>query len=332
MKRKRGLQSALILIGLMVVALIASVCFGGTGTGTNRAIRNEWKKEKHSQTQKDVATELAGSHPGETPQEVVQGENCIACHGPTTVLTNGGMTEGQALGYFFTTKDGKFTAKTRVTRTSQWLAVGCDTCHDPKNPGQPAYFNSATKQYETVQNSSELCGRCHGNIRFPDTNHLSYNILQGTGGVNVPDQQTIPGVTCTDCHMYTNGAHSVPNYFGHTFRVIVKQMNGSVTASCTNCHLSAMDATAASQIIDQWREEFQKADAQAQDLVGKATDALSGSTDPKLLGKLDEAQKNLTYAESDESGGVHNHNYLMALVNNAITRSQEILNSLGIKF
>ncbi len=98
LKRKSGLQSALVLIGLMMVALIASVCFGGTGTGMNRAIRNEWKKEKHSQTQKDVATELAGSHPGETPQEVVRAENCIACHGPTAVLVSGGMTEGQALG------------------------------------------------------------------------------------------------------------------------------------------------------------------------------------------------------------------------------------------
>jgi formate-dependent nitrite reductase cytochrome c552 subunit len=196
----------------------------------------------------------------------------------------------------------------------------------------PAYFNSATKQYEKVASSSELCGRCHGNLRFPETDHQSYNIEQGTGGVNVPDQQTIPGVTCTDCHMYTNGAHSVSNYNGHTFSVIVKQRDGSVTASCTNCHLSAMDATAASQLIDRLKEEFQNADTQAQDLVGKATDALSKSTDPVLLSKLDEAQKNLTYAERNESGGFHNHNYLMALVNDAITRSQEILNKLGIKF
>ena len=92
-----------------------------------------------------------------------------------------------------------------------------------------------------------------------------------------------------------------------------------------------MDATAASQIIDQWKQEFQNADAQAQDLVGKATNALSGSTDQTLLSKLDEAQQNLTYAESDESGGFHNHRYLMALVNDAITRAQEILNKLGIQ-
>lgn len=329
MKRKTGLRNVFVLVGVGVIVLVASISFAGSST--NRLIQNEWKKGKHSQTQKDVASELAGSHPGEAPDDVVQSENCIGCHGPTAVLAKGGMTEGQALGYFFTTRNGVFTAKTRATRSSQWPAVGCNSCHDPKNPTQPAYFNSSTKQYETVKNSSELCGRCHGNLRFPDTDHLSYNILQGTGGVNVPDQQTIPGVTCADCHMYASGAHGVPNYFGHTFSVIVKQKDGSTTASCSNCHLS-MDATVASQFIDQLKEEFQNADAQAQDLVGKATDALSGSTDPVLQGKLDEAQKNLTYAESDESGGFHNHNYLMALVNDAIARSKEILNSLGINF
>ncbi len=328
---EKELRKALVLVALMALVLGAPVSFAATGVGTDRQIQNEWKKSKHSQTQKDVASELAGSHPGETPAEVAQGENCIACHGPAAVLVNSGMTEADALGYFFTTKNGAFTAKTRATRSNQWPGVGCDACHDPKNPGQPAYFNSGTRQYDTFETSAELCGQCHGNLRFPDTDHLSYNILQGTGGVNVPDQQTIPGVTCTDCHMYAQGAHNVPGYNGHTFSVIVKQKNRSLTASCTNCHGASMDEAAASQLIDQWKEEFQTADGQAQDLVGKATDALTGSTDQDLLSKLDQAQRNLGYAESDESGGVHNHNYLMALVNDAVARAQEILNKLGIK-
>ena len=95
----KAFGNALVLIGLVVIVLVASVSFGATTAGTDRQIRNEWRKGKHSQTQKDVAGELAGSHPGETPDDVVQGENCIACHGPTAVLANGGMTEGQALGY-----------------------------------------------------------------------------------------------------------------------------------------------------------------------------------------------------------------------------------------
>src|SRR5438045_3402225 len=42
-----------------------------------------------------------------------------------------------------------------------------------------------------------------------------------------------------------------------------------------------------------------------------------GNQNPTLLATLEEAQVNLAYAESDEGGGVHNHPYLMALLNDA---------------
>jgi len=29
-----------------------------------------------------------------------------------------------------------------------------------------------------MESPGELCGRCHGNLRFPNTDHLSYNTLQ----------------------------------------------------------------------------------------------------------------------------------------------------------
>ena len=322
---KKEFRNLLIFLGLIVIIPVAPLSFGGTQYSKNRIIHNEWKKSKHSQTQKDVAKELANSRVGQTPAEVIGGpdaENCIGCHGPTAVLANGGMTEARTLAYFFTTKNGKFTAKTKPSRMAKWPGVSCAVCHNPKNPTQPVYFNSATKQYETIDDSSKLCGMCHGNLRFPGTDHLSYNIIQGTGGVGVPDQKNMAGTSCTDCHMYNTKSDS-SNYFGHTLSVIVKK-KGSVSASCTNCH-SSMDAKSSSQTIAQWKEDFQNLDAQAQDLVGKATEALKGSSDSALLSKLDEAEKNLTYAESDESGGVHNHEYLLALLNDSIARAQEIL-------
>ncbi|MFQ5664973.1 MAG: hypothetical protein ACE5I7_00925 [Candidatus Binatia bacterium] len=48
-----------------------------------------------------------------------------------------------------------------------------------------------------------------------------------------------------------------------------------------------------------------------------------------LQAKLAEAQFNLNYADSDESGGFHNHNYLMSLLNDANAKAQEILAALG---
>jgi formate-dependent nitrite reductase cytochrome c552 subunit len=291
-----------------------------------------WAEGAHANSQTDVATELAGSHAGETPQEVAQSENCIACHAPTAVLANGGMSEAKALSYFFTTQQGKFTAGTSPQRDSQWPGVGCADCHDPHSAKGPAYFNSATKKYESFDNTNKLCGQCHGNLRFPDTDHLSYNIEKGTGGVGVPDQQTMPGVMCTDCHMYTNkqdGSNST-KYAGHSFAVMINEADGTTSTSCTNCH-ATLDAAASSKNIDQWKSEFQTLDAQAQDLVGKAQTALTGINDPTLQNKLDEAQKNLSYAESDESGGFHNHKFLMALLNDATTRAQEILKQVGTK-
>ena len=47
-----------------------------------------WNTSRHANTQTDVAGELAQSHPGETPDSVVAGEDCIACHGPAGL---GGM-------------------------------------------------------------------------------------------------------------------------------------------------------------------------------------------------------------------------------------------------
>ena len=55
-----------------------------------------------------------------------------------------------------------------------------------------------------------------------------------------------------------------------------------------------------------------------------------GIQNPTLLATLDAAQVNLAYAESDEGGGVHNHPYLMALLDDAKAKalSMPILDTL----
>ena len=58
------------------------------------------------------------------------------------------------------------------------------------------------------------------------------------------------------------------------------------------------------------------------------TAALAGVSDAVLQADRKEAQFNLALAESDESGGVHNHNYLMALLNDANDKALEILSAL----
>lgn len=301
-------------------SVLCGQCHGNLHfSDTDHLVYNAWTNSGHANTQTDVANELSDSDVGLSPAAVVQDENCIACHAPTAVLANGGMNEAQAMGYFFTTTtDGVFSATTVVTNASEWPAVGCTSCHDPHDPGKFSYFDSSTKQYQTMSSSAELCGQCHGNLHFPDTDHLSYNILTGTGGMGVTNMQTMPGTTCTDCHMYSSdvdGSLSL-DFHGHSWAITVTEPDGSTTTSCTTCH-PTMNTAAANDSIASAKAEFQALDATVEANVTRAEAALQNSTNAVWLAALQEAQHNLTYAESDESGGFHNHNYLMALLNDA---------------
>jgi formate-dependent nitrite reductase cytochrome c552 subunit len=181
-----------------------------------------------------------------------------------------------------------------------------------------------------MKNADELCGQCHGNLRFPDTDHLSYNINAGTGGIGVPDQQMTPNVACTDCHMYVSDVDGSNSAMlgGHTWAITVKEADGKSTTSCTNCH-SGWDTAKSDATIKQLQAEFQAMDAKTQPIVDQAAKAMQGVTDADLQAKLKEAQFNLSYAESDESGGFHNHTYLMTLLNDSQQKAKEILTSLG---
>src|ERR1051326_4321436 len=144
-----------------------------------------WAGSRHANTQLDLAIELSQSHPGENPIDVVQGEDCIACHGPTAVQASGGMSEGQALGYFFTTTNGLFSDSTAATNASIWPHVSCTTCHFvPTNhtevPSSLVFFESQRAQYVHMSSASQLCGQCHGSLHFPDTDHRIYDAWAGS--------------------------------------------------------------------------------------------------------------------------------------------------------
>ena len=297
---------------------------------TDHQIYNAWLSSKHGHKgQDDVAGELADSHVGETPDAVIAGEDCIACHAPTSVTLNGGITEAQALGNFFTTTGGSFTSSTSPADTVDYPNVSCIACHNPHNPDTLSYFNSATKSYQVMSSSDSLCGQCHGNLRFPDTDHLSYNIISGTGGKNVSDITSMNGVKCIDCHMYNTGIDGSTSamYKGHTWKVFVKESDGSIDASCTKCH-STMTSDSAMALVANWKNNFQALDSVAEAKVNSSANLLKTSTDSSNYA---EALFNMTYAESDESGGIHNHLYSVALLNDAISKADLIITGISPK-
>ncbi len=293
---------------------------------TDHQLENGWAMSKHAHTQAHVAGELSGSHPGETSDGVTQGEDCIGCHAPTAVLANGGMNESQALGYFFSTTNGVFATNTVAVHTNEWPHVACNACHDPHDPGKFSYFNSATKQYQVMADAAQLCGQCHGNLRFAGTDHLSYNVLTGAGGVGVSNPGWMAGgVTCTDCHMYNSGVDGSQSkkLAGHTWAVTVPEASGPGTSACTVCH-SSMDAGTAASMIASWQTTFQALDATVSAQVTTAAGECQNTTDTNVLAGLSEAQQNLALAESDESHGVHNHDFLMGLLNDASQKALSI--------
>ncbi|MFQ6033457.1 MAG: ammonia-forming cytochrome c nitrite reductase subunit c552 [Candidatus Bipolaricaulia bacterium] len=108
----------------------------------------------------------------------------------------------------------------------------------------------------------------------------------------------------------------------------MKEADGTSTTSCTRCH-TTIDTATANAIIGVWQSSFAALSATVEENVAKAAEAMAGVQDKDLQAKLEEAQHNLEYAESDESGGIHNRKYLMALLNDANEKALEILSALG---
>lgn len=294
---------------------------------TDHRAYDAWLSSKHGHKgQSDVASELADEHSGQTPEEVTADEDCIACHAPTAVTLNGGMSEAQALGNFFSTLNGTFTSSTSRTDTIDYPNVSCITCHNPHNPDALSYYNSSTKSYQVMSSSDQLCGQCHGNLRFANTDHLSFNIVSGTGGKGVSDMTSMSGIKCIDCHMYNTGVDGSNSamFRGHTWSVFVKEPDGSIDASCTKCHPN-MSADSSLVLVAKWKSDFQIQDSIAEAKLTEAANYLKGSQDSVYLS---EAQCNMTYAESDESGGVHNHLYSIALLKDAINKADVIVTGI----
>ena len=319
-------------------SVLCGQCHGSLHfAGTDHRTYDAWLMSRHSHRgQNDVAGELAANDTGMTPLQIVSQEDCIGCHAPTSVIvqtSNGPSTisEAQALSNFFTTSGGMITASTVPQDTADFPNVACNACHDPHNPGVPSYFNSSTGQYQVMNSPDSLCGQCHGNLRFAGTDHISYNFLRGEGGTGVQSQVTMQGQpTCIDCHMYKSNIDGTNSkmYGGHSWSVFIKEPDGTTTASCTTCH-STMTADSAMAVVTSWKNQFAQLDSTAQaDIALADTFVAKHSSDSLKNAYLAEAIQNTTVSENDESGGFHNHNYSVALLNDAIAKATFIITGI----
>ncbi len=91
---------------------------------------------------------------------------------------------------------------------SEWKSIGCAVCHQPVGNSYlttVAFWNQALGKYEPIENTTELCAKCH----------------EGRHGFQVTEEQRVSsahkGWACTRCH----GEHGTP-------------------ASCADCHNSTV--------------------------------------------------------------------------------------------
>jgi len=147
----------------------------------------------------------------------------------------------------------------------------------------------------------------------------------------VPNQVTMPGATCVSCHMVKtdiDGTNSLM-YKGHTWSNFIKEPDGTTVASCSSCHPDML-VTGAQALVEVWKQEYNTLDSIADAKVTAADTVVLAGTDTTKVRYLAEAHFNLQYAESDESGGFHNHKYLVALLNDAASKANFVVTGVMI--
>ena len=90
-----------------------------------------------------------------------------------------------------------------------------------------------------------------------------------------------------------------------------------------------MSTDGAREQITAWQDSFEALHGTVAGDVERAVEAMNGVDDAGLQATLEAATADLALAEGDESGGFHNHDYLMALLKDAGEKAREILTATG---
>ncbi len=120
---------------------------------------------------------LNATHDGE---ELLTDE-CIGCHSP--------FQAGQYhIGDFVQPVDQTGPWHLVAANTDKWQAIKCEACHDPTStqPYKLAFYDSGTRRYVTVANTTELCEKCH-QAGTDDSRDLAGSVHDGK--------------QCGDCHL-----------------------------------------------------------------------------------------------------------------------------------
>lgn len=250
-------------------------------------------------------------------------KSCAVCH------THEGFVE-----VMFTKRDSITEALAAPTR------IGCETCHekhitfDFTKDGQDYALRTTAPvklmvaesgdQPVNISPTSNLCVNCHqsrteppvasatGTFAITSSRYGPHhgpqgNLLEGIDGYEIAGSVSYPGTKshkhrnsggCTTCHMHEGN---------HTFEPSL--------ASCTKCHgtLPDFDYKGVQKEVEELMDELHKL------LVAKGTITATGSTKAGTYAiDLAGVTYNYKLIEEDRSKGVHNPDYVLALLKNSI--------------
>jgi len=210
----------------------------------------------------------------------------------------------------------------KPTLETAQFAVTCVTCHEPHEKGVGPQLRMA---------KLDLCGQCHtgtgGGTRPIEpgatVHHPQIEAFKGIGGLGVPDMPSEmyeEGVVCSDCHMPKTAKSAIPgDISSHLFTVVMPgKAEENQPDSCSGCHAEISRADL-QNIIDSRQAEIKA----ALDALKAKLDEIKAAHpewDVKAEVKSDEqkayelAYTNYTFAAGEGSLGIHNYEYIKALI------------------
>jgi len=225
-------------------------------------------------------------------------DSCMECHSATVRIAG---EKGQPVPALAEFRDGSL--------KEDRVGITCVVCHDPHKRDHEAQLR---------KDAQETCTECHtGELKgdaFPagrDVHHPQKEMWLGTGAIGVPSMPAAKTATCVDCHMVA-GNHL---FRAGTPKLTVTQKGKPVELdSCDACH-KTMNAEKIAGLHQEFSRQIEELKGLLARVDARIKERQAVGLDVRAAQELrDKAFTNISFAQADASGGIHNPAYITEML------------------